>query len=126
MTAGLNAAAAAAVINSPSKVTTWQGKMIGEGFVVGMGMEEDAVKKQGETLALLAAGGSAAMNSASLGSLSGSASAALGNSYTTTNNNSTANEYVNITLNVEARDLQDVRTIEDIVAMAKRARAQYA
>ena len=116
---------AEAEIGSPSKKTMWSGRMVDQGWVVGMEKDADAVAKQGAIVAGLATGSQAASRSASLGYLSGRAAASFGTTNNTTNN-STANEYVSITLNVEARDLRDVQTIDDIVAMAKRARAQYA
>lgn len=124
--AAINAADAAADTGSPSKKTMWTGEMMGLGFVVGMKKEEEAVRKQGELLADLALGAGYAGNRPSIGGMSAMAASRLGGTTNNTTNNSTANEYVNITLNVEARDLQDMNTIDDFLAMVKRSRAQYA
>ena len=112
-------------VGSPSKITTWVGRMIDQGLVVGMKKDERAVEKQADIVAGLALGVDAAGRSASMGYLAGRAATTMA-STTNSYDNRTANEYVNITLNVEARDLQDVRTIDDLVAMARRAKAQYA
>ena len=124
--AAIDAANAAADTGSPSKKTMWLGEMVGKGYVVGMEGEEDAVRKQGALLSELAIGAGASKRSASLGALNAAASRTLGGTTNNTTNNSTANEYVNITLNVEARDLQDMNTIDDFLTMVKRSRAQYA
>ena len=111
---------------SPSKKTMWTGEMMGEGYVVGMEKEEDAVRKQGELLANLALGAGYSGSGNYLGNMSRMAAAAIGGTTSNTTNNSTTNEYFNVTMNVEAHDLQDMRTVDDFLGMLKQAKRQYA
>lgn len=111
---------------SPSKLTRQAGVFFGQGFALGMEDEERSIEKQAAMLGNLATGALAASSTASMGYLSGRASAAMGYRNSTTNNNDNSVENIHITLNVEARDMRDVQTIQDIVNIAKRAQAQYA
>lgn len=111
---------------SPSKKTRQSGVWFGQGFELGMEKEEDAIVRQASLLGSLAAGALSAQSSATAGSLSGRAFGSLVGRSATTNNNDNSTDNYYITLNVEAHDLADMRTIDDFVAMARRAKANYA
>lgn len=111
---------------SPSKKTTWTGRMIGEGLALGMKKEEDAVEKQAAILASIATGQSAYGNSPSLDYLSGKAASSFGAS-TTTNNNSHETKYIlsgDINITTQNGDPQEI--VGEIVRLFSQAQAAYA
>ena len=121
----IKAANKEAVVKSPSRKTAWTGRMIGQGYIVGMKEEEDAVQKQGAILGALATGYDAYSNSASLGYLSGMTAGSFGS--VTTNNSTHDTRYIlsgDINITTQSGDPQEI--VNEIVRVFTVAQNAYA
>lgn len=123
--AALAAANQEAEVHSPSRKTMWTGRMIGQGYVVGMKSEEDAIERQGAILGALAVGSDSYANSASLGYLSGRAAGTFGS--TTTNNTTHDTQYIlsgDIIIQSQTGNPQEI--VDEIVRVFSNAQRAYA
>lgn len=123
--AALAAANQAAEVRSPSRKTMWTGRMIGQGYVIGMKSEQDAIERQGAILGALAVGSDAYANSASLGYLSGRAAGTFG-STTTTNNTTHDTQYIlsgDIIIQSQTGNPQEI--VDEIVRVFSNAQRAY-
>ena len=102
----------------------WTGRMIGQGYVIGMKSEQDAIERQGAILGALAVGSDAYANSASLGYLSGRAAGTFGT--TTTNNTTHDTQYIlsgDIIIQSPSGNPQEI--VDEIVRVFSNAQRAY-